>query len=432
MRQQLAGFFYPRQPVTYAKYDLLVDLNDSSSFGNAATFTRTTSKFYRDDDDTFSTVAIDTAVFMDDGIFIENASTNSVEESVDTHDAWWLKENLNTGSTTALAPDGSFTARELTENTATGVHRILKVGGFSGMLAGSYRALSGYVKKGDKDYLIIVHDVGSRWCSISLVTGAVTIQDNASYPWHVTVEQVDNGYWYFRVISRSSTAIAGFVLNNAEGTNYPSDAQYTGTNGVLSHTFWGLQYEYREGGNDPELAYASSLIQTAGAAGFRDYDLVTIPSSHFASNDFCVKFTYKANGYADIDTLYSHRTAAAPNDLVQCTINNRTDGALGYAAFIVNIFVGGVSILLDIPLSTFNSPLDQEIDAVYDIEIIMSSTTGKKFTVTKQGGASDFRTSANVAGLSTVPLTCDVGCSLDRSAHAKGWIKNLVIEELIE
>lgn len=198
------------------------------------------------------------------GLLIEEQRTNLATNSIA-----FTTTYLNTTLTTAVAPDGSQTARRYAADTTNAYH-FAAAGSVAGVIGTTYT--SSFYAKADGDssvyYEFSPGFTGDIWRSATwnLSTGVVVANNTSG---GATITSVGNG-WYRCTITQT----AGGTGNHAMLV-YPlggSNAAGQGYNGMY---IWGFQMEVG--------SYASSLILANGATVTRSADSPYMTGTNFSS-----------------------------------------------------------------------------------------------------------------------------------------------------
>ena len=192
--------------------------------------------------------------------------------------AAWTKTNASvTANTTATAaPDGTFTADKLVEDTANATHLVYA--GTSTLTANTDYTVSVYLKAAERTNAVIGSVTGGLGTGVNLATGTLT--DVAGIPGWITatnrsITSVGNGWYRVSVTIPNATggnslfdALRIFTSNGTTGT-------YTG-NGTSGIYIWGAQLS-----DSASLdTYVNNPVAAPTAAAYYgarfDYDPVTL------------------------------------------------------------------------------------------------------------------------------------------------------------
>jgi hypothetical protein len=132
------------------------------------------------------------------------------------------------------APDGTFTADAIIEDTVNGVHRVNATYTFA---ATTPHTFSAYVKANGRNFCRLSNGSDNIGVFVNLTTGAVVSVTSGAF---ATVSDAGNGWWRIAVTFTPLTAAAKSIAINAsvDGVNLT----YTG-NGVSGLFVWGAQLE---------------------------------------------------------------------------------------------------------------------------------------------------------------------------------------------
>jgi hypothetical protein len=177
----------------------------------------------------------------------------------------WSNDNSTDTPNSTTAPDGTLTATEVTENTATGRHGV-----FYNIESqtGTEFSFSAFVKDNNRRYVSIVLSDTQTWNSMvvfDLTTGTITKEyTKTGYTGTSSITAIENG-WY-RISNTltgltftGSTVYSRIYLQDSPTPAIPPSNTYTG-DGTSSIYIWGAQLE---------LVNMSSYIPTSGAATTR-------------------------------------------------------------------------------------------------------------------------------------------------------------------
>jgi hypothetical protein len=170
-----------------------------------------------------------------DGV-LKTATTNLLLRSEEFDDASWTKVGGSITPNTITAPNSTFTADKLVEDTSTGSHRIHQQ---LTTVAGDI-TFSVYVKAAERDYLQIRFQEGGSFVSraeYDLALGTA-IAVSGSLP---SIVNVGDG-WYRISLTASSAGSATFQAQ-VWMADSPSSLSYTG-DGTSGLYLWGAQLEH--------------------------------------------------------------------------------------------------------------------------------------------------------------------------------------------
>ena len=207
-------------------------------------------------------VARDNAYFPDEngvfkpaGLLLEGSGTNVVTYSEQFDNATWYKYDATVTPNQALAPNGTLTMYELTDNATNSKHYIAKP--FTP--PSSDFTISAYVKYKNIDW-VYLHYFNSG-CAFNIRTGEVgTPTVSATSP---SIIPVGNGVYRISINITNNVGADGLYLGLS--TDNSITGVYTGTGS--SAFIWGIQVE--------NGSYPTSYIPTTSSAVTRAADVST-------------------------------------------------------------------------------------------------------------------------------------------------------------
>ena len=217
------------------------------------------------------------------GYLAESGSTNLQEWSQELERSTFNKSGLN--STTPvlanaiLAPDGTYSADKIRENSVNEQHYIQDSITFT---ASDY-TFSVYAKAGERSQIVLRSGSSGVYpvnCRFDLSSGIVVVESEGS----ASIEDVGDG-WY----RCSVTALATAAATNCRVTLHDgSSSTYTGVSGNGVY-LWGWQVEEEE--------YATSYIYTDGGTTLRapDVALTKLPIGLDMSREFTARVIFRKN-----------------------------------------------------------------------------------------------------------------------------------------
>ena len=195
---------------------------------------------------------------------IEEARTNGDSNSATLSN--WGVTNATFADQAITAPDGSTTAKLLTEDTSTGNHKINE--NYDNIYTG--HALSFFVKPNGRTKFRIRLDntAGGKPVDFDLTNMTVTpVGTNTSG----SIQEFANGWFRISAVTTGGNrGYCGFrLLDNSGNDSYTGD----GTSGVY---IWGVQYEKAS-------SFSTSYIPTSGSTVTRAADVAQITGTNFSS-----------------------------------------------------------------------------------------------------------------------------------------------------
>lgn len=269
---------------------LLLQFAGAESLDPRVTFTRASTATRTNPSGIIESVSTNTARFdynpttlAPKGLLIEESRTNLLTYSEQFDNAAWTKSNAAvSGTNTIIAPDGTTTAEEVRDGTATNIHSA-----FQGvtLASGTTYVASVFLKNVDRQYAILAVSGGvSAYASakFDLIGGTSTANQASGAGWSVTsVAMTPVGSDWYRCVlvfvsgtSGSCNVRIGLASDGTTFTTSGSGLQsYTGTD--LKIAVWGAQLETG--------AFATSYIPTVASQVTRAADVATMTGTNFSS-----------------------------------------------------------------------------------------------------------------------------------------------------
>jgi hypothetical protein len=237
------------------------------------TFTRTSSATYVGEDGLIKIAPANAARFDHDpvtgeslGLLVEEQRTNLFLQSEDFSTGWGtLRASVTTNI--IAAPDGSFTADKLTEDTTPSSTHLLTQG-FVYTSGVTYTATF-FVKAGERSQFQIRASTQATFpgdAIFNLSTGTATSLNGTS-----SIVPIENG-WYRCSVTAAATANGttgtGVYLRDGVSISYNGD----GTSGIY---IWGAQLE--------QASFPTSYIPTTSSTVTRTADNASITGTNFSS-----------------------------------------------------------------------------------------------------------------------------------------------------
>jgi hypothetical protein len=232
------------------------------------------------------------SAWVNEGVLAESESRVNLDDYSDFSGAYTETRTTLTANQ-AVSPDGTENASEITENTATGSHYIVRNMTITASL--DY-TISVYVKQGSGSRSAILrtnNEGADDYVVFDFATESITETGNGVS--NETSQDVGNGWYriaftYTQSADTSSGVIIALSNSATPSTHLPS---YTG-DGTSSLFVYGAQLE---AGSTP-----SSLIPTSGSTVSRAAETFTIPSANLPWNDSHVSIAMDGRvTYADED-----------------------------------------------------------------------------------------------------------------------------------
>jgi hypothetical protein len=210
------------------------------------------------------------SAWVNEGVLAESESRVNLDDYSDFSGAYTETRTTLTANQ-AVSPDGTENASEITENTATGSHYIVRNMTITASL--DY-TISVYVKQGSGSRSAILrtnNEGADDYVVFDFATESITETGNGVS--NETSQDVGNGWYriaftYTQSADASSGVIIALSNSATPSTHLPS---YTG-DGTSSLFVYGAQLE---AGSTP-----SSYIPTSGQQGTREAETFTIPSAN--------------------------------------------------------------------------------------------------------------------------------------------------------
>lgn len=259
---------------------LALDFATDKALDSRITFSRASIGTYFDAAGVMQTAIAGAARFDHDpvtheslGLLIEEARTNLFTYSQLISHASWTKTNCTATlvSSGVAAPDGTFTAYKVVQNTTAAVPHLLTKGATASI--GTTYTLSGFFKAAEYNTvtLMLNDNTGARCFNLSTGTSASPPggETNASLYSMVAL----GGGWYKCSVTGVSASTGSGVqvrLSKTACTDYNTAGD--GTSGIY---VWGFQFEAG--------AFPTSYIPTTSATVARSADLASMTGVNFTS-----------------------------------------------------------------------------------------------------------------------------------------------------
>ncbi|KAA0573326.1 hypothetical protein FZ983_30395 [Azospirillum sp. B21] len=194
------------------------------------------------------------------GLRIEESRVNRVMYSAAFDNAAWTKFGATVSPNVAFAPDGTFTADKLIDDTSTGVHAAYQAATVpAGVICGSVHASAAERSKGE---VMLYNDTDGIFVSayFDLATGTIAMNSGTG---SCGIEVVGNYYrpWVSGTTAAANSRLYVRLRNNSGGTSYAGD----GSSGMY---VWGTQVEAG--------SFPTSYIPTTSSTVTRAADVNTL------------------------------------------------------------------------------------------------------------------------------------------------------------
>ena len=204
--------------------------------------------------------------YEEKGLLVEGASTNLMIRSQDISDSGWFAAGITKAGNKALAPNDSFSAGKITEDSSNAAHLLLSPS-FSAVSGRTYSFTVFVKKQSSRNITIGFQNTfgGSSASFFNLSTGVTNVASGAQV---ISAKQVEIANGWIRceiqAIAEATSTSRGilYMTNESNVVSYQGDGQST----LL---VWGCQVE--------ELPFATSYIHTEGSTVTRAADVITSP-----------------------------------------------------------------------------------------------------------------------------------------------------------
>lgn len=239
----LLGSQFSDQPTM--RPSLLMDFINRSTLDARATFTRASIGTCYGPDGFLQTLAANAPRFDHDpvtrerkGLLVEESRTNLLTYSNELSHSYWNPLRLYTVPRAGLAPDGTWTATKITEDTSANTHQISQA---VSVTAGATYTYSIYVKAAERSIVHIALGIAAfsttQRVAFNLATLVATVQQGSPT---YSITPAGNGWYRLTVTATAATTSTAYVygyLCDATGS-----VSYTG-DGVSGALWWGGQLE---------------------------------------------------------------------------------------------------------------------------------------------------------------------------------------------
>ena len=227
------------------------------------------------------------------GFLVEEVRTNLLQRSEGFGSAPWGATRATVAENAAVAPDGTMTARKLTEDaSANSTHLVVQ--NFNANASTTY-TYSVFVKRAERNRALIqignfANQVAANAVNINLDTGSYTATD----PGRSQVLNLGGGW--FRVSTTITTIASPVVIApSVYVTNSDISSSYTG-DGVSGIYVWGAQLEVG--------SFPTSYIKTESTAATRAADSSVMTGTNFSSWYRQDEGTMFAEWVGGLDTVF--------------------------------------------------------------------------------------------------------------------------------
>jgi hypothetical protein len=271
----------------FAGAALSLAFDQTTTLDSRITFTRATSGTFFNSTGVLSTASsgaarfdhrLEGGVWVNKGLLIEEARTNSSQRSEEISNAYWTKTNITVTADDTTAPDGTTTADKALETTTNGTHVFFTATPISlNMTSDNYTA-SVFVKGGlgrTRGVLQVLNQNTANSyfvnfnispASTSTAVGGTGVAVGAS------IQDVGGGWYRVSISGRTGAngnhQVVAYIANDSFATSYAGDV----TKGLY---WWGVQLELG--------AFPTSYIKTTTASVTRNADVASMTSTDFSS-----------------------------------------------------------------------------------------------------------------------------------------------------
>jgi len=208
------------------------------------------------------------------GLLIEQQSTNLLTYSEDFSNAAWTKSNATITANQVIAPNGTLTASQFFEDSATNIHYMVAPN--AGYTSGTTYTQTIYAKAGTASVIQIFAQFNNwptQYANFDLANGVVGSVSGFT----ASMTAVGNGWYRIGITTTASGSSAasimflGFTNNSTTATRAPS---YAGNSGQYI-SIWGAQLE--------ALNFSTSYIPTVASQVTRAADSASMTGTNFSS-----------------------------------------------------------------------------------------------------------------------------------------------------
>lgn len=330
-------------------YKFAEDKSLTASVGPTLSITRATDATYVDENGNIATASSGNARFTHDkngvslGLLVEEARTNICLQSEDFGTTWTNVRSVETVNQT-IAPDGSLSADQLTDDSSTGTNSVLIQQVLTTSTSTAY-CWSCFCKADQLDWVSLeVNAMASQsiYSYFDLSSGAVGATEGVDVT-DSGIQDYGNG-WYRCWLTFTSDSVdtsANYRIFVAEADN----DRVVNLDGTSSIFIWGAQLEAG--------AFPTSYIRTTTGSVTRNKDLITGDVSAFIDTDNGSLFSYIDELYLDqvanqdlvslnggnFQNMHLHRISGGPAGSV--SFDSRDGNVTQYAQVDSAVFTSG-------------------------------------------------------------------------------------------
>lgn len=325
--------------------------------------------------------------------------------------AGWTSTNMGRTDNAVAAPDGTTTAMQLTESTATAAHNIYAQNYSS---IGLQSVFSVFVKRNGRDVQLLVgnndvDNINNTYANFDLANG--TLGTVGSGVQDATITDYGNGWYrisiaYCSIVSDTQATVLGFITSTTAGR----DEYYTGdgSSGVYA---WGFQKEHSIHKKPSAYVPTTTLAKARYIAHLATAKIHTPRIEHepdtfkpkglliesAATNQIVRSEDFTSTWGADNITVYSNATISPTGELNASKIckSNTTDShqlAIGFshsAGLISGSFFAKAGEETTLKSTMYNSTDTHIVNVTWDLSAgtyaFNNTTTGYKASMTYCG-----------------------------------------------
>ncbi len=202
-------------------------------------------------------------------LLLEPQRTNQLEYSDEFDNSVWLKDDFTVTTNQKIAPNGTLTADEVFENSATSARFLYQN---ISVTSGNDYTISFFVKYNSIQYLQLASSTGfsgSEYVNFDIINGTIT---KNPYNTVASIKQYSNNWFRISITETSTTTTTGrmFFASIPSGTSN----RLAGYEGNTSNSF------YLWGGQMEQGTYPTSYIKTEASTVTRLKDLCIIDNAN--------------------------------------------------------------------------------------------------------------------------------------------------------